>query len=73
MDKKITQEQRHLVEQAKKQILDLSEQQNAVFNNLIERLGSKSENDINWIFDFIYNAGELSDEYYQMVEGTIFE
>ena len=29
--------------------------------------------DINWIFDFIYNAGELSEDYYKFVENTIFE
>lgn len=73
MDKKITPEQRHLVEEAKKQIIYLGEQQNAVFDNLIEQLGIESEHDINWIFDFVHNAGELSDEYYQMVEGAIFE
>ena len=31
------------------------------------------EDDINWIFDFIYNTGDISDTYYKMVESTIFE
>jgi energy-converting hydrogenase A subunit M len=73
MDKKISREQRHLVEDAKKQIIDLRDQQDEIFNQLTEQLNIESEEDINWIFDFIHNAGQLSDEYYQMVESTIFE
>jgi cell division protein YceG involved in septum cleavage len=73
MDKKITKEHRPLIEEAKNKILNLGEQQNRIFDELIEQLNVESENDITWIFDFIHNAGQLSDGYYEMVENTIFE
>jgi hypothetical protein len=73
MDKKITKEQRALIEDAKNKILNLGEQQNKIFDELIEQLNVESEVDVNWIFDFIHNTGQLSDEYYKMVENTIFE
>jgi len=73
MTKKITKENRVLVENIKKEILDLSDQQQELFDKLIEDLKVEDEGDINWIFDFIYNAGTLSNEYYKMVESSIFE
>ena len=73
MNKKITKENRVLVESTKKEILDLSDQQQELFDKLIEDLKVEDESDINWIFDFIYNAGIVSNEYYQMIESSIFE
>ena len=73
MTKKITKENRVLVENIKKEILDLSDQQQELFDKLIEDLKVEDEGDINWIFDFIYNAGIVSNEYYQMIESSIFE
>ena len=73
MNKKIKKENRDLVESVKAQILDLSDQQEELFDKLIEDLGIESEVDNTWVFDFIYNAGTVSDEYYKMIEDTIFE
>ncbi len=73
MNKKLNEEQRAVVEDVKRKILDLQEKQNELFNNLTESLDINEESDLNWMFDFVYNAGELSDEYYKMVESTIFE
>ena len=73
MTKKITKENRVLVENIKKEILDLSDQQQELFDKLIEDLKVEDEGDINWVFDFIYNAGTISNEYYQMIESSIFE
>jgi hypothetical protein len=73
MNKKITKENRDLVETIKAQILDLSDQQEELFDKLIEDLAIEDETDINWVFDFIYNAGTISNEYYKMVESSIFE
>ena len=73
MNKKITKENRVLVENIKKEILDLSDQQQELFDKLIEDLKVEDESDINWVFDFIYNAGTVSNEYYQMIESSIFE
>jgi hypothetical protein len=73
MNKKIKKENRDLVESVKAQILDLSDQQEELFDKLIEDLGIESEVDNTWVFDFIYNAGIISNEYYKMIEDTIFE
>jgi len=73
MTKKITKENRILVENIKKEILNLSDQREELFDSLIEKLELEDEAEINWVFDFIYNAGSLSNEYYQMVESVIFE
>ena len=73
MNKKIKKENRDIVESVKAQILDLSDQQEELFDKLIEDLGIESEVDNTWVFDFIYNAGTVSDEYYKMIEDTIFE
>ena len=73
MNKKITKENRVLVESIKAEILDLSDQQQELFDKLIEDLGIEDEADTNWVFDFIYNAGTVSNEYYQMIESSIFE
>ena len=73
MNKKLNETQRAAVENVKREILILQQQQNQLFNNLTEELDINEESDLNWIFDFVYNAGELSDEYYKMVESTIFK
>lgn len=73
MTKKITKENRALVEIAKAEILDLTDQEQEIFDNLIEKLGIEDDADINWIFDFIYNTGKFSNEYYKMIESSIFE
>lgn len=73
MNKKITKENRVLVESIKAEILDLSDQQQELFDKLIEDLGIEDEADTNWVFDFIYNAGIVSNEYYKMIESSIFE
>jgi hypothetical protein len=73
MNKKLNEEQRVLVEYAKREILTLQKKQDELFDNLINDLLVVDESDINWIFDFIYNAGELSSDYYKMVESSIFE
>jgi hypothetical protein len=73
MNKKLNEEQRAWVESAKREISTLQKKQDELFNNLINDLLIVNESDINWIFDFVYNAGELSDEYYKMVESAIFE
>lgn len=73
MTKKITKENRALVEIAKAEILDLTDQEQEIFDNLIEKLGIEDDTDINWIFDFIYNTGKFSNEYYKMIESSIFE
>ena len=73
MTKKLNKEQRVWVELVKASILNLQKTQDEGFDNLIESLLIEDESDINWIFDFIYNAGELSDDYYKFVENTIFE
>ena len=73
MNKKLNEEQRVWVECAKREISTLQKKQDELFNNLINDLLIEDESDISWIFDFVYNAGELSDEYYKMVENTIFE
>lgn len=73
MTKKITKENRVLVEEAKAEILDLADQEQEIFDNLIEKLGVEDDADINWIFDFIYNTGKFSNEYYKMIESSIFE
>lgn len=73
MNKKLNEEQRAWVESAKREILTLQKKQDELFDNLINDLLIEDESDINWIFDFVYNAGELSDEYYKMVESVIFE
>jgi hypothetical protein len=62
-----------LVECAKREISSLQKKQDELFDNLINDLLIEDESDIGWIFDFVYNAGELSDDYYKMVESTIFE
>ena len=73
MNKKITKENRVLVETIKAEILDLSDQQQELFDKLIEDLRIEDDSDINWIFDFIYNTGEFGNEYYKMIESSIFE
>lgn len=73
MNKKLNEEQRVLVEYAKREISNLQKKQDELFDNLINDLLVVDESDINWIFDFIYNAGELSSDYYKMVESSIFE
>jgi hypothetical protein len=73
MNKKLNEEQRVLVEAAKKLILILQNDQDKIFNNLINDLNVEDASDNDWIFDFIYNTGELSDDYYKMVESSIFE
>jgi hypothetical protein len=73
MNKKLNKEQRVLVECAKREISSLQKKQDELFDNLINDLLIEDESDIGWIFDFVYNAGELSDDYYKMVESTIFE
>ena len=73
MNKKLNEEQRVWVECAKREILTLQKKQDELFDNLINDLLVVDESDINWIFDFIYNAGELSSDYYKMVESSIFE
>lgn len=73
MNKKLNEEQRVLVEYAKREISTLQKKQDELFDNLINDLLVVDESDINWIFDFIYNAGELSSDYYKMVESSIFE
>lgn len=73
MNKKLNEEQRVLVECAKREISSLQKKQDELFDNLINDLLIEDESDIGWIFDFVYNAGELSDDYYKMVESTIFE
>jgi hypothetical protein len=73
MNKKLNKEQRVLVEAAKKLILILQNDQDKIFNNLINDLNVEDASDNDWIFDFIYNTGELSDDYYKMVESSIFE
>ncbi len=73
MTKKITKENRALVEIAKVEILDLADQEQEIFNDLIEKLGIEDDADINWIFDFIHNTGRFANEYYKMIESSIFE
>ena len=73
MTKKLNEEQRSWIETAKVSILHLQDLQNETFNDLMDNLMIEDETDINWIFDFIYNAGSMSDEYYKMVESSIFE
>jgi hypothetical protein len=73
MNKKLNEEQMVLVECAKREISSLQKKQDELFDNLINDLLIEDESDIGWIFDFVYNAGELSDDYYKMVESTIFE
>ena len=73
MNKKLNEKQRDSVEIAKRSILSLQKKQDELFNALIDDLDIEQKSDIDWIFDFIYNAGELSDEYYKMVESSIFE
>jgi len=73
MNKKLNKEQRALVESTKCEILKLRDKQDELLNNLLEDLLIEDDSDITWIFDFIHNAGELSDEYYKMVEKVIFE
>ena len=73
MNKKLNKEQRVLVESSKREISTLQKKQDELFNKLINDLLVVDESDINWIFDFVYNAGELSDDYYKMVESSIFE
>lgn len=73
MNKKLNKKQRASVEITKSSILILQKKQNELFNSLIDDLNIDDESDINWIFDFIYNAGELSDDYYKMIESSIFE
>ena len=73
MNKKLNEEQRVFVEYAKREISNLQKKQDELFDNLINDLLVVDESDINWIFDFIYNAGELSSDYYKMVESSIFE
>jgi hypothetical protein len=73
MNKKLNEKQRVSVEIAKRSILSLQKKQDELFNALIDDLDIEQKSDIDWIFDFIYNAGELSDEYYKMVESSIFE
>ena len=71
--KKIKIQDRKLVEDAKLKIVNLAKRQDELFEELIKVLNIKDEDDINWIFDFIYNTGDISDTYYKMVESTIFE
>ena len=71
--KKIKIQDRKLVEDAKLKIINLAKRQDELFEELIKVLKIKDEDDINWIFDFIYNTGDISDTYYKMVESTIFE
>jgi hypothetical protein len=71
--KKIKIQDRKLVEDAKLKIINLAKRQDELFEELIKVLNIKDEDDINWIFDFIYNTGDISDTYYKMVETTIFE
>lgn len=71
--KKIKIQDRKLVEDAKLKIINLAKRQDELFEELIKVLNIKDEDDINWIFDFIYNTGDISDTYYKMVESTIFE
>ena len=73
MNKKLNEEQRVLVEYAKREILTLQKKQDELFDNLINDLLIEDESDINWIFDFVYHTGELSDDYYKMVESAIFK
>ena len=73
MNKKLNEEQRAWVELAKREILKLRIKQDELFNNLIDDLLIEDDSDIMWIFDFIHNVGELSNEYYKMIEGVIFE
>jgi hypothetical protein len=71
--KKIKIQDRKLVEDAKLKIVNLAKRQDELFEELIKVLNIEDEDDINWIFDFIYNTGDISDTYYKMVESTIFE
>ena len=73
MNKKLNKEQRVLVEAAKESILILQNNQDKIFDKLVEHLNIEDDLDINWIFDFIYNTDELSSDYYKMVESSIFE
>jgi hypothetical protein len=70
---KIKVENRKLVEDAKLKIVNLSKRQDEIFDELMKNLDIQDEDTLNWIFDFIYNAGDISNAYYQMIEDTIFE
>jgi len=70
---KIKAENRKLVEDAKLKIINLTKRQDEIFDELIKDLNIQDEDTLNWIFDFIYNAGDISCAYYKMVEDTIFE
>jgi hypothetical protein len=70
---KIKAKDRKLVEDAKLKIVNLSKRQDEIFDELMKNLDIQDEDTSNWIFDFIYNAGDVSDNYYQMIEDAIFE
>jgi hypothetical protein len=70
---KIKAENRKLVEDAKLKIVNLTKRQDEIFDELIRDLDIQDEDTLNWVFDFIYNAGDISNAYYKMVEDTIFE
>lgn len=71
--KKIKHTDRQLVENAKIKITNLAKRQDEIFDELLKDLNIEDEDNSTWIFDFIFNAGNISDAYYEMVEDAIFE
>jgi hypothetical protein len=70
---KIKAKDRKLVEDAKLKIVNLSKRQDEIFDELMKDLDVQDEDTLNWVFDFIYNAKDVSDSYYKIIEDTIFE
>jgi hypothetical protein len=70
--KKFSKEEERNIEGSREVIQSLLRTQDAVFDLLCEQIGVTDDDDINWLFDYIYNTLGDSSKYTAYVKEKIY-
>jgi len=67
--KKLNKDEQAKVESAKESINKLQEAQDLIYAYLVKELDSDND----WLYDYVFNASTIDDEYVLMVKDHLFE
>lgn len=70
--KKFNKEEERNIEVSRESIQSMLRTQDAVFDLLCEQIGVTEDDDINWLFDYIYNTLDDSSKYTDYVKEKIY-
>lgn len=68
-------EQKQLIENARKKILNLAEEQNKVYSEMVSKLGVADDFDrADFLWDYVFNCDDSSDKHYlEFIRKNVFK